>query len=818
MGRLIQSTEKIQELLDKVEKNEFVSVDSSLSTESENPVQNKVITEELGKKVDETDMATINGKSLTEGGNIVIEGGTSATPDWNASEGKAGFIQNKIGGDVHLNSLKGVSYITLEDGSRAYRTYGEVYYSKCKDNYSGGYRWYRLSYTERFEYLQDACYGTREWGSENGYQYRFPTADEINDNYMLEGTIICYIDPEYMVGYDYIEDIVYWGYNETGVENPIPEWFISNEVARQESVDELREETTALWENLDHGTFPNLTAGDLAGRGESVPAEFGFRASGGKSIKDGRAYIKRIKGNSVVWNNMVRKNADTSSASGVTATWDGEKIHLQGVFNAEGDKNIYSMIQQLSLRIGHKYALILRGGQYTSFYTSRSFVSPSIYREVILEANGEYGDITLRVDPLASAGQSIDEYVTMQVTDLTKMFQAGNEPTTIEEFNARVATLGIDMNAYNEGQVIHCNIESIKSVGDNAWDERWEQGAIESDGSINSEAYRRTTSYTRVLPNEEYFLACPESAGFGRYAYYDANYTPIKVEITEGYPANKKFTTPSGASYLRITLGSGYGTTYNHDILISLFHSGWKAQKDDQYQPYWQDTLPLPIIRKYFPNGMKKAGSAHDEIRFNKASGKWEYSKGRIKAYNLGNAQWADDEWGGVQAFSTRTAITDAVVCGADSMPNLICSRYVGVGKFSGDILRASDRLITLNSEAHSPNTLAVRDSTYTDAASLKAAMQDVMLYYESNDWEWVELDEADQNFRDYYTVADFGTEEAIPATNAEGNIIPSAAFSADIIYQFNAVDMIREHEMEINELQSVIATMQAQLTSLINK
>jgi hypothetical protein len=95
--------------------------------------------------------------------------------------------------------------------------------------------------------------------------------------------------------------------------------------------------------------------------------------------------------------------------------------------------------------------------------------------------------------------------------------------------------------------------------------------------------------------------------------------------------------------------------------------------------------------------------------------------------------------------------------------------------------------------------------------------MQGVMLYYESNDWSWVELDAEDQNFRDYYQVADFGTEEAIPATDAEGNIIPSAPFSADIIYQFNAVDMIREHELEITELQKVIETMQAQLASFTN-
>lgn len=45
--------------------------------------------------VQKSQLATINGKSIIEGGNIVIEGGSSATPDWNASEGEEGFIKNR---------------------------------------------------------------------------------------------------------------------------------------------------------------------------------------------------------------------------------------------------------------------------------------------------------------------------------------------------------------------------------------------------------------------------------------------------------------------------------------------------------------------------------------------------------------------------------------------------------------------------------------------------------------------------------------------------------------------------------------------------
>jgi hypothetical protein len=229
-------------------------------------------------------------------------------------------------------------------------------------------------------------------------------------------------------------------------------------------------------------------------------------------------------------------------------------------------------------------------------------------------------------------------------------------------------------------------------------------------------------------------------------------------------------------------------------------HSGWKQDTDAVYQPYWQDILPLPIIRKYFPNGMKSAGSAHDEIRFNKASGKWEYSKGKIKSVDLGSLDWE-------VASNNRmiaTSLENVIVRKEAANDTLLCAKYTNA--YPSEVyLNSYDKIICSTNVGH----IFVYDSAYTDAATFKADMAGVILYYESNDWEWVELDAEDQNFRDYYNVADFGTEMS------QSNV-PSAPFSADIIYQFNAVDMIREHEAEINELQSIIATMQAQLASLL--
>lgn len=63
---------EVDSLLDKIKNDDVGSIDSSLSTTSENPVKNKVITEELNKKANKTDIATINGQPLTNGGNIEV--------------------------------------------------------------------------------------------------------------------------------------------------------------------------------------------------------------------------------------------------------------------------------------------------------------------------------------------------------------------------------------------------------------------------------------------------------------------------------------------------------------------------------------------------------------------------------------------------------------------------------------------------------------------------------------------------------------------------------------------------------------------------
>lgn len=567
-------------------------------------------------------------------------------------------------------------------------------------------------------------------------------------------------------------------------------------------------------ERLDTGTvqkdgrYPALSAGfadNLTGHGESIPAEFTFRATGGRSIADGVARIKRIKGNSVVWNqgypypkftkksNWEVKGIATASTSdkGVTITLTGNPDVSYAGYLAVSFKYVK----------GHKFlvsmdATCAHGGHFVIDTSSRMQegnvvvnVSPNQLTRisVILTSAITDSESILNLYPsLVSGGYVAGDTFTINnfvYHDLTLMFGVGNEPTTIEEYNARKPIVA-DEYAYNEGEVIHMNTENIKSVGDNAWDEQWENGYIESTTGeeIAYDQWFRCKNYIKILPNTQYYAKKP-SGVFMLPIYYDEEKRFIKSEdvfYTGGEGGN--FTTPN-ASYMRFYCNI---PKYNHDIMITLVHSGWKQDTDAGYQPYWQDIRDTSIIGKYFPDGMKSAGDAHDEIRFNKATQRWEWVS-RIAAIDMGSLDWFEylNDYG-IMCYSALKwdGIQDTT---SNQYAHLLTKLYA-TQKWDDLYVGAAEGIAFAE-------VLRVVDSSVSSLAEFKAKVQGVNLYYELTEPTIREISEP---FNPDYRVADFGTEEAISSR-------PSAPFRADIIYQFNAVDMIRE-------LWGMVQTLQAKL------
>ncbi len=526
-----------------------------------------------------------------------------------------------------------------------------------------------------------------------------------------------------------------------------------------------------------NGKYADLTAGDLYGHGESVLAEFTFRASGGKSIKDGTAYIKELQGNAVVWNNMVD-----------TREYEGE-------FIIRGSATIIA---------GHKY-LLMREKADGYLYLNPIVDGVEKYDMVLTPA--EYAKIFV-AQYTDTSNAVIFGTVGMGgcvISDLTKMFQAGNEPTTIEEYEARKPIVA-DEYAYNEGEVIAFNGEAVKSVGDNAWDDDrefdadWEYSdvgnfalmdtnhiyvGVSRDGYHNKDVvtnYRRIASgwqceingggyglggLVKALPNVTYYLTCKSDHGNVVAGFYDNDLKVIE------HTTDAQFTTPSNCRYILVVMtkrddvADGTLITFT-DIMLTLVHSGWKVDTDAGYQSYWADILQIDSrIREAFPQGMHKWDRAYNK------DGKGYIVKG-TGVVDLGSLDW-------YLSGDTFYVVDNKFF----AYQEMYCSRYTNKPGHatSGNMYAVSE-------------ILRLFDSSYTDAAALKASLQGVMLYYELAE---PTIEPFDTPFNFNYRVADFGTEELLASQN-------SAPFKARTIYQFNAVDQIRENYNEIEKIKVALA------------
>lgn len=537
--------------------------------------------------------------------------------------------------------------------------------------------------------------------------------------------------------------------------------------------------------------YPQLSVGladNLAGT-DYTESEIGFRRSGGGAILDGNARVSSVKGNSVVWNQGIKNpsfeegmknwgvygstslSLDTDGSLLVTATGETSRSFFQSSYKTRANHALLCLVDFKPNAMGngtfHFYANpVFVNYKFSSLtrQTASCIIKPTqegylVFYPII---NGEIGDTA--------------NIYSVRVIDLTLMFGAGNEPTTIEEFYARKPKVA-DENAFNEGEVIHMEADAIKSVGVNQWDEEWELGTFATNGTdISSNEVIRTKNFIPCIGGAKY--VCNQNL-FNGLLFFDADKKLIKWE----YPsANSEFTIPINAAYMRFKLASAYGTTYNNDICINLSDT----EVNGKYFPYVKREESLEMLKKYFPNGMKSAGTAHDEIRWNAQKQKWEAIK-RIGEVDMGTLNWqrelATDRYHFIAKIQGILPATSATYTS-----NILQSKYA-FSRESGTSTQ-EDKTIRRRS-----SSIYIRDDAFTDVASFKAAVQGVILYYELAEPIVTEIDE---NFNLDYEVWNAGTEQMIADT-------PSTPVKASIAYGFNAVGKIKQLEEIIAQLRAKV-------------
>ena len=597
----------------------------------------------------------------------------------------------------------------------------------------------------------------------------------------------------------------------------------ANEAA--ESANEARESIqNDLAKKADIDKFyPKMTAGfaqDIVGDGSATPEEFSFRPTAGEERnvanttyyegeRNGVARIKVLKGNSVVLNQQIRNMIGTTARG----FWRAR----QGLSFAEEDNGVITLkynpdvvlfnnqiVQNVNIKNNEKYYCSYGFESYnkdqyqrrvvigfTSSWSNRGSFNDVLtgkglgeigFVEGIGTLNNPSNDVNNLCIWFAHPETPVEELNTTPLKiknlifiNLTKMFGAGNEPTTVEEFYQRLP-VGINLNAYNEGTIIDGNYGGIKTVGFNAFN----------------------GTYAKVCAGCPYYLG--------------GNYTSLGFTTEEGgtleaitLPTSTESvgTTPSDRLYTPSQSGYIYAEGTNININLSWdTEYGYLNGTYQPYKPFERDLSWIGRIKDsngnlVFPNGMRSAGSARDEIRFNSTTQKWEAVQ-NVGVMDLGSLQWQRLDNG---SFNTKSEVPIADLKKPSSYyyVNSICSNYIVVSE--GEFTDTTTCLAVFTS-----GRLWLKDGKYTDVDSFQAALQGVMLNYELAEPIITEIED-DINMD--FDVSDYGTEELIVAEGAQ-----SAPLLADITYAPNALSTIKQVPDILKRLKALESALAQQTTN----
>ena len=559
----------------------------------------------------------------------------------------------------------------------------------------------------------------------------------------------------------------------------------------------------------EEDTYPKMSVGfaeNIVGDGSATPEVFSFRPTAGENrntLNDGAARIQTLKGSSVVVNQIAKVRTNTITRNGITVTNDGVKSTVVGT---AGASETFTNISLATASIAANHKCLLGGcpsnGSASTFYFSDGLGNRDYGQGVIFTTTEAHNNTWMNFTVVQ--GTTVDFVVYPVLYDLTLMFGAGNEPTTVAEFYQR-RPVGLDLAAYNEGEIVDGHYGAIKTTGFNQWDEQWEQGAFDyyTGAKIADNSRIRSKNFIPVIPYTQYYYKMPTS---WQVCYWDADKQFIAASQNSTDVAEN---TPPNCHY--ITFNVGYSgapiTEYNNDICISLYWPTEYGNLYGTYKPYKPFERDLSWVAKYFPNGMRSAGNVADEIRFNSTEQRWEAVQ-MVGVVDLGSLEWSamSSASSGIKIMCT---FFDLKALATNVIGNITSEKFTP--STADDVyLLTSDKTIAAAYHA-TGNYIAVYDSEYTTAAdvsSFKAAMQGVLLNYELAEPIITPIAE---NINFDYDVSDYGTEELI----SDG---ASAPLSANIVYEPNVLATIKNLPnilARLTQMEAMVSAMAVATTNM---
>lgn len=240
---------------------------------------------------------------------------------------------------------------------------------------------------------------------------------------------------------------------------------------------------------------------------------------------------------------------------------------------------------------------------------------------------------------------------------------------------------------------------------------------------------------------------------------------------------------------------------YNEGEIVSSFAEGIKTTDTDGKvsERKWSETL-----KKYFPDGLKSAGSVYDEITPTKAVK-------RTHLVRLSGLSWsynAKRQW--FKANLPQDKKAEPLPNNQTAWANVICQDYTPIpyGNAYYNVVQSLgyDKSFALVNDSE----FVIIDSSFNGDLSLfKKSIDNKSIIYEAKDIEETTYDELNLTEQ----VAEGGTEEA---TITEGKT--STPLRADIVYPIDAYNTIKANKTNIGTLSSLNTASKTDLVSAINE
>ena len=434
--------------------------------------------------------------------------------------------------------------------------------------------------------------------------------------------------------------------------------------------------------------------------------------------------VKSVGGRSIVWNQLVQSKSNEITGAGVKATFSNDGIvTLNGTATTTG--NAVS-VQPVKNQKGHKYLMVanpLSGvyGKDQLLFSSQSYGQDSTGHGAIItneSSNAKwyytlyvYKDVTydnVKLQP--------------QIFDLTQMFGAGNEPSTVEEFEKMFPA---DYYPYTAGEIVSAGTESIVEQGKNLFN--FNSAKLNKSYRYISDVIPDGKKAVMSLADKDTSVDVSEiNIGFANdVCELDSNVTEFNWVLTNsGLNSNN-----SNVSYVhdKSALCRDVFIYPRTDEALAKLLSRYDIQVElgdtpTAYAPYHRNTYPIPEAIKALPGYGWSAGTARNYV---------DYENKRyvqcVNSVDLGTLNWVAGDSGKV-GFQTSQVTGQKLTKNYNILPNIICSKYLAKTQ---NAMWGKTSVTGITTNASVDGYVYVNDTSYTDATAFKQAMQGVILYYE---------------------------------------------------------------------------------------